>query len=211
MKQPESILAAASAARVVHMKLMDALSRALEYAKQAQSDPSKLGELVDLGWAMREIHDAADDLRKEAKAKMELVGRVVAMRAAQADVNNEGIGTIHGRVASGLPDVRTEPKIPRPGTPEYLALCEYFGIPRDVAEAGVLAPHYVKLGEWVSNLNRDAKPLPPGLLGTYPKFVTRFTKRRDGEGEEERRKLRAALDVEVEEYVRSLGGDADEF
>lgn len=155
---------------------MEALMEALEWVRgDGQID---MPGLVDAGFLMREIENHCDDLRKEAKAKKNLVEMVIAKRAITDSVNEAGVGNIDGRLATGTPDVKQEPKMPKKGTAEYVALCQYFGLSEKAIRAGVMSPHYLRLGEWATEATKNGEPLPDGLLETRPKFTVAFRRKR---------------------------------
>ncbi len=135
----------------------------------------------DIGWCFREIENYADELRKEAKARKELIGRLLAFRVTQDAMNDpdllskEGALTIRGRFCSGTPEVKQQGAQPKRGSEDYVKLCNFFGITDDaLIESGTVQFSFNKLGDLVSGLMVDGKQLPPGITKTYPLYSTIF-------------------------------------
>src|SRR5690606_40843832 len=70
---------------------------------------------------MRTLEEMADAIRKDAKGRKELVGKVLGAVLAQQALNNpeRWKETISGDLAIGIPSVKQEPKLPKRGTEEW--------------------------------------------------------------------------------------------
>lgn len=152
----------------VYSPLLDQMS---EVSKQTITD---LEDAVDLGFLCREIEHLLDDLRKEVKARHVRIARLIAL-----DIINQVTGTdddplVRGQYATGTPDVKPTPKIPRKETQEYQDLCKALGIPPELAVEGFVQFHYPKLVEYCAKLAADGKRMPKGLGESEAKITTIF-------------------------------------
>lgn len=123
-------------------------------------------ELADLGWICREIEDMADDLRKEAKFKKELMGKIIALKQtkkAMADPSQAENISIRGELALATPRISAKAKIPARDTKEYLELCEHLGIPTEVAVRNYVRLSFTNISDYLTDLMEKGKPIPPGL------------------------------------------------
>ena len=126
------------------------------------SDP----QLCDVGWCFRQMERMFDEMRKEAKAKAELAGKLLAHNRILMSIaagNDEKLLKIQGELSAATPKVRHEVYPPKRGTPAYERLCRHFGIEDDVAESGVLQFHYQHIGDWATQCAEEGKDLPEGL------------------------------------------------
>lgn len=168
----------------VYKPLMDQLS---DVSKEAMKIPGKgisTEDSVDLGFLCREIENLFDECRKEVKARHERIGRLIAtslvnMLLEDPDSVEDDDVLVRGLYASGSPNVGVTPKVPRKGTQEYFDLCEYLGIPVDLANRGLVVFHYPLLAELCTELANEGKLMPPGLGGSVSKVTTTFRKLRN--------------------------------
>lgn len=135
----------------------------------------------DIGWAFREIAKIADEIRKEAKARQELVGQILALRMTEDVMNDmEALAqgdslTVRGRFASGTPDVKQQAALPRSGSKEYSQLCNALGLAdKEVIESGLVQFSFRKLGDYVSKFMAEGRQIPEGITKTYPLYSTIF-------------------------------------
>lgn len=136
----------------------------------------------DIGWCFREIAKVADEIRKECKARQELVGKLLAFRMTEDCMNDMDAAlsggdalTVRGRFASGTPEVKQHAALPRAGSEEYSLLCKALGLDNDkVIESGVVQFSFNKLADYVSGLMSEGKQIPPGITKTYPSYSTIF-------------------------------------
>ena len=136
-------------------------------------------ELTDLGFLCREIATVADEVRKEFKAKLELIGLHLAKRVVDhslQDPTDDGIR--RGMLASASPKVEHEPVIPYKGTKEYLQLCEWMGLRADIAERGIMSFSFKRMAEMLTEMAEQGKNPPANLVEIRPKFSTTFRRKR---------------------------------
>lgn len=135
-------------------------------------------ELCDFGYFSREVEDIFDELRKEVKARKELCGQIIAYRVITASVADPSLSLkVQGQYASGTPDVKMQAALPKKFTDEYYQLTDYFGVPRDVAEKGVLRLDWKACTEFLTKLMNDGKEIPAGFGKQYPVYVTTYRKK----------------------------------
>lgn len=84
------------------------------------------GQLCDIGYLCRDMEKKFDELRKEAKARQELSGSMLAFNITKASVEDPNIDpTARGQYSTGTPDCRIQAKLPKKDTPEYFAIFEW--------------------------------------------------------------------------------------
>lgn len=136
-------------------------------------------DLTDLGFLCRELENKSDELRKDAKARKEQIGELLANSQMDASLTNpqQSDDTVWGNLAYGKVDVSVRVDPPAPGTNEYLVLMKYLGVENphqcvkfDWKKIQELALRLVETG--------GPKALPPGLSNPVPVSTTVFTRRR---------------------------------
>lgn len=152
--------------------VMARLTAAVQSKKYSDAD------LCDMGFFCKQMESLLDELRKETKARKELIGRIIAFNRTKAFIADPTIDpTVRGKYATGTPDVRQEAELPKKGTDEYFAFTDHFGVPRGVAEQGILKLDWNSVGDMCTQLAEDGKKMPPGLGRMIPKYVTTFRKK----------------------------------
>lgn len=148
-------------------------------AKVKAGAPYSVEDLCDIGFLCRELNKISDELRKEAEAKKDLIGMKIAYIMTERSVSEPDINmTVHGELATGSPDVKTAAAIPKWGSPEYKALCDYFKIPEEAQQTGMFSVNYNRMADIITRMAEEGKNPPPGVLKTYPKFSTVFRERK---------------------------------
>lgn len=138
-------------------------------------------ELCDFGFFSRELEKLFDELRKEAKARKELCGQIIAYRLTQASLSDPTMKMqVQGEFATGTPDVKMEAALPKKFTEEYYQLTDHFSVPREVAASGILKLDWKRVTEFLTKQMNDGKPIPKGFGKQYPKFTTVYRKRKVG-------------------------------
>lgn len=141
-------------------------------------------DLVDLGFLHREISDKLDELRKECNARQERISRVIGATVIKRTTTDPTLDmTQRGTLASATPDVGVVAICPKPNTPEYVALMKGLGIENEeLIASGALAPHFVRMSEYVSERLSKGLPAPAGVLGTSPTFRVTYIRKRAKNG-----------------------------
>jgi hypothetical protein len=133
-------------------------------------------EMTDIGFLLRELERAFDEMRKEAKMRKEFISRILAAKCVASLNEEQTVGKFVGDLATATPDAKVYPKVPKPGSVEYAELLRYFGVPDPVIKAGVLKPSFTQTQEWLQA--RAAEGLnPPDCLGTYSDAICVFRRR----------------------------------
>jgi len=136
------------------------------------------GELCDFGYICRELENVFDELRKEVKARKELCGQIIAYQLITASVADPTTKLkVQGQFASGTPDVKMQMELPKKFTEEYYKITDHFGIPRKIAETGILRLDWKAVTEHCTKLLQDGKQIPQGFGKKYPKYATVYRKR----------------------------------
>ena len=147
--------------------------------KVKKRSEATIEELNDIGFLCRELGNLYDEMRKDANAHQDLVGKTIAYIRITETMNDENPDlTVRSNLATGTPKVRARTKTAKRGTPEYEALCRHFGVSEEAAQAGVFSAHYVHMGEYVSDLVEAGQPLPPGIELGLPVYSTTFKRRK---------------------------------
>lgn len=151
----------------------------IKVVDEVRQDRMPDSDMVDLGFLCREIAGLADDIRKEASAKQELAGRIIALRVAKRSLQGSTEDTVRGKLATGKPDVKVIPVLPKHGTPEYTELCAFFGVPPELVDSGAVSFSFTRLSELCAERMREGKEVPPGVRKTHTVAMTTFYKRSD--------------------------------
>lgn len=138
-------------------------------------------ELTDFGFLCRELENLFDELRKECKARKELCGSIIAYRLIQESLTDPTITMkSKGTLATGTPNIKMEVALPKKFSDEYFQLTDFFGVPKDIAEAGILRLDWKMVTEYCTKLMEDGKSIPEGFGKKYPKYTTTFRKTKGG-------------------------------
>lgn len=164
----------------VHKRVYDDLAWISRQMKVAGS--YSLQELTDIGFLCREMERLLDDWRKDCKARKELAGKLLAkgvLDSAEA-TDLEASLTVRGELATATPDVSMVAELPKAGTPEFVAYCEFYGIPKDKADNELfpLAIHWKRAQLDLQQRMERGLPQPPGLGKKFPHYFAIFTKLR---------------------------------
>jgi len=136
-------------------------------------------ELCDFGFMSRELENVFDELRKEVKARKELCCQIIAYRLVQKSIEDPSIKMqVKGQFATGTPDVTMQAALPKKFTPEYYQITDYLGVPRQVAETGVLRLDWKRVTELLTQYMHDGKTIPEGFGKKYPSYKTTYRRRK---------------------------------
>lgn len=173
---------------VTHMLLLEEEIRAVHHrhlsflqavtARLSKNEYSKVA-MVDLGFLCREIEELTEDWRKDCKARKELFSKVLAFQVithatAKPD---EADDSVRGQLATGTVNSEVQPKLPKRGDPDFERVLEYFGLPKSLAETGVVKLDWEAARRHVTELIASGKTPPPGLDKTYPVYSTTYRRR----------------------------------
>lgn len=137
-----ALLTSSQTEAMVHHSYLQLLSERLK-----KRGSLAVEQMVDLGWAARELKNRMDDLRKDAAAREELAGKLIALAAMESATDTEAELTFNGKYARGTVDMKMVPEVPQRGTPEFDALCGKLGVdPKlfDPASGGFLSINWKK-------------------------------------------------------------------
>jgi len=136
--------------------------------------------LCDFGFICRELENIFDELRKEVKARKELCGNIIAFRITQAIIADPSIEMkTEGQLAIGIPDVKMQAALPEKFTAEYYQLTDYFKVPRQIAEIGILKLDWKVVTEFLTKQMNEGKTIPKGFGKQYPVYITTYRKKQE--------------------------------
>lgn len=137
-------------------------------------------DLVDMGFLLRELETMGEEIRKEAKKRKDLCGKLVSFRVITKSVEDGStdIPNIHGQLASGKIVMKMQPVLPKKGTAEHSALLKYLKVDEESVERGLVKPDWTQMGLHCTELVAMGKPLPPGVGQTFPDYNVSYTKKR---------------------------------
>jgi|TARA_R100000501_G_C2614974_1_gene108738 hypothetical protein len=135
-------------------------------------------ELVDLGIIGRDLESLLDELRKEVKARKELVSKVLAVAITKDALNNPHSDVrATGTLGTATPDVKVQPILPKRSDAKYADLLKHFGVNEEAINRGLLSVHWVKFGDYLTELTREGKNAPLEIESKAVPTVT-FRKKR---------------------------------
>lgn len=141
-------------------------------------------QLCDIGYFCKEIELMLEEARKEVKARKELCGMQIAFNKIRESVADPSVSlTVRGTYATGTPDMKMQAALPKKMSDEYILLCQHLGVPREVAEQGVLKLDWNAATELCTKLLSEGKKIPVGFGKQYPKYETRFRKKKGQDNE----------------------------
>lgn len=157
----------------------DYISLCMRVLAAAERPDFNESEMCDVGYLLRESEKLSDELRKETKAKKDLVGKVLALRVIMQHEHDPTTDLkAEGELATGVPDVKMRPKLPKHGTEQYDALMRFFGVPDEFARTGALSIHFVHMSELLTRLAEEGRQTPPGITDTFPEHTMTFRKKK---------------------------------
>jgi len=137
--------------------------------------------LVDVGFLCREVKLMCDEMRKEAKVREDLCSSIIAFSRTKDLINDPSLDPkVKGTLATGTPDCKMQAKLPKKGSPEYLAFCEFLKIPKDIAEKGVVKPDWNEVTNFVTEELGKGHSVPPGLGQQYPLYTVTYRRLNNG-------------------------------
>jgi hypothetical protein len=151
--------------------------------REVQEHENDAAKVADIAYALREVTELADDIRKRAAALGTIAQSVACMIRIAVDVSATSITTPY---CTATLDVRQIVAIPKRSTdPEKFALLmDHFKVPRELWESGehaAMQPHWPGLIDLIARHTSEGKPLPPGIDAnkTFPKYSLRIRGRKD--------------------------------
>lgn len=136
-------------------------------------------ELCDFGYICRELAKVFDELRKEMNARMDLCGSIIAFRKTKASLTDPTLQLkVVGQFATASPDVKIEVGLPKKHSPEYYQVTDALGVPREVAEKGILKLDWKSVTKYCTEQVNAGKKIPKGFGQQYPKYRVTYRKRK---------------------------------
>ncbi len=160
--------------RAFHRTSHDLVAEATGGIKVGMSDE----DLADIGFLFREMEELHEELRKEAKARKELAGKVLSERIHTRNLmsDNDELAPVRGQLATATCKMRIEGETPRKGTPEYSQLWEKLGLPKELEDSDIVKLSHDGLMDAVSNSLAAGKPLP-GIVRKWPRYWAQYLRR----------------------------------
>lgn len=162
----------------IFMVVTSDMQAVIRKVKKNENDPTYSREdLVDLGFLCREMTRLSDELRKEANAKQQLIGKVIALEVTRASLAGDiSSPTVRGTLATGTPDVREIASCPKPGSPQFKEVAEFLGLPEDQQDGNLYSLRFTGLSDWLTKMAEEGKDVPKAI-NRYTEFKTIFRKR----------------------------------
>lgn len=163
--------------RSIQQELYDRLDKVAEQHKKRETT---IPDLTDAGFICREAEELFDEMRKQAKAHKELAAKVLYLTMAERAISHPETAEekSKGALASATPRVSIIADQPHRGTDEYVAFMRDVYVPDRIIADGLLKPDFKALGELVTRLIEDGKPLPPGINRTWKAYDAVYVRKR---------------------------------
>lgn len=167
----------------LHREVEDLLMRvrldllAMNDAIRKQERPP--GEQADFGYWLRQTELQLDELRKEVKAKRELVGKILAANTIAANMADSSKDlTVRGEVAMAIPDMAQRISVPKHGTKEYERLARQLGVPPELIASGAMKFDFLRTSELLMSKQSTGEvgALPEGIRA-FQEYVCTFRKK----------------------------------
>lgn len=117
----------------------------------------------DLGFLLRTIQENCEEIRKEAKARMEFSGRIIAYEITVESLQTNSVETVQGNFCSAWPTVSQVGEVPSKNSPAFKEFCKSLGIDTDIAEKGIVKFSYTGLSEWITQKIQEGQKVPEGV------------------------------------------------
>ena len=156
----------------------------LRQAMEARAVPDE--QLADVGFLCRELSELiGEDLRKDAKARGELIGAWLCARAARKAAAGATSVGIRGRLCTATPDVGMRCIPPKRGDPAYDLIMAWMGVGERFVKAGAVGIHYSRMNELLTEMAARGEAAPQGLTAVPTNKVTyRRLRKRDEQSDE---------------------------
>lgn len=125
-------------------------------------------DAADAAYALREVHDLCDDVKRRCH-RLNAAAQRLGASLQLADGSPEAIRTDH---CTATPKMRTIVSMPKRSThpKEFGALMSHMGVPRQLWEARdgdenkeAVRPHWPGMIDLIADLLAEGKPMPPGI------------------------------------------------
>lgn len=162
-------------------KVKELRTLVIHYNMETDPEVEKMSKhtQVDVGFFYREAEDLLDEMRKEMLARREKLGKLLATTVYQEAMTAGSTDTTCvGNFATAKVDVKTLPVMPKRGTEEYQKLMLSMGVASEIVDHGVLEPHFVRLGEYLTT--KAAAGLSPlkNVLTTREELTVSYRKKK---------------------------------
>jgi len=141
--------------------------KAMVDLRELDESINSLNDMADAVYALREIDNYIEKLRKEMNKYSETYQTAACLmlisRHRKAFKTEYCSAKKETRISTGVPSKSTKPK-------EYQALLEYLGVPQKVIDDGLLAVHWPNFSTWITERQKKGEPRPPGLGEQSPHF-----------------------------------------
>lgn len=158
--------------------MMGMKQRLVQLNAVIRAETMRDGQMCDVGFFMRELEDLFDEMRKDVAARRRIIGEMLGRKKAQEFAADPSVEmTIRGQHSTGVPDVSTRYRLPRPGSPEYILLLERLGVSQELVGAGVFKLDFNGLADFGSARELAGHPIVPKEIGKFTEFTTVFRRK----------------------------------
>lgn len=152
------------------------LTHTLAELDQAQKK-FKLPDWADSAYALREVHDRLDRLRKEVNRRQEVVARILCLACPKM-----GVTDVQTDYCTATPDVKMMAKAPRsPDDPLYRKALTEMGVSESMVDTGLLKFNFKTLEDMTTRAMESGDQPPLGLPPTHTFPVYRVLVRKKKE------------------------------
>lgn len=138
----------------------------IENIKGATVNVVEMNEQADLSYVLREVGKLLDDLKKEVeKASKQATALACADWMKQVRDGEFSSEKIKTEYVTATPDIKVGCSLPKLSTDpdNYYELMDFLGIPREVSEKDFIRIHWPNFVEFISKLQQEGRPIPPGI------------------------------------------------
>lgn len=131
--------------------------------------------LADIAFAMREIINRLDDIKKE----LSTVQQLAIKKACLLWIKHCASEPIRTEYCTATPKVVKMPILPKKGSEEYENLLAHYGFSSE--DMGMFKPHWPDVQAHFEQLAKEGKPFPPGtdFKKSYPTYKMDIRKKKD--------------------------------
>lgn len=147
----------------------ETLYKQIEELKAELNVCRNMHELADYTFAIDKAHDLIEDSKAQLWKLKEEAVKFTCLCWIGSQINHPaGEHNIKTDYVTATPDIKKSPNIPKKGTPEWRQLLDYLNIPDfGLNEKGepleIAKIHWPALVEYLSNLEKEGRPVPPGI------------------------------------------------
>ena len=135
---------------------------------RAECDSMDQSNRVDCHIVTRRTRKLIEDIASECNNTCDRLARAACLAWIMA---TDPPDSIKGTLGSATVDVKEGAKLPRPGSDEYVRLMRWVGLTDEQIQQDLVRPHFTSWSTLATQCAKAGRPVPDGLLGTFPLYV----------------------------------------